>query len=191
MTSYSSLGFVENDRMYKSVQRDVLYTGASNNPSKKEYTQSVKAPPSAPTTLNPPPHSFHTSQPPLEAAVVPKKIAFLEAQDKRRMAEVSEMRGMITELQRVVDERVSVCATMMESGIPCSPDEDGNPGERQPSQKMEQGEKVKLLFPMKRQEDGSVWMRSLRADRETAVLSLLWVEVRTKDGRQVVSNFSI
>jgi len=177
--------------MYKSVQRDVLYTGASNNPSKKEYTHSFKAPPpSAPPPLQQAPPS-HTSQPPVEAAVVPKKIAFLEAQDKRRMAEVSEMRGMITELQRVVDERVSVCATTMESGIPCSPDEDGNPGERQPSQKMEQGAKVKLLFPMKRQEDGSVWMRSLRADRETCMLSLLWVEVRTKDGRQVVSSFSI
>lgn len=226
MSAFSSLGFVENDRLH--VQRDNGYIGASNNPSKKEFSniiQPAQTPPSAaaagsnpshqqqqqqkqrqqklppvaskahPSSMSPPPALV---SPPDETGILQRRILFLEAQDKRRMSEISELRGQLSDARSGFEERVQVQGTvLLDEGTPYSSslgeeeEEGSGSGESKISGSLPKGQVVKLYYPMRKSvHDGGVHMRHILVDPQTAALRLVWVLVQDAEGRKRVGSFT-
>ena len=223
MSAFSSLGFVENDRLH--VQRDNGYIGASNNPSKKEFSniiQPVQTPSSAAAASNNPSQTQQRQQrqaklpiaskahpslpspalvsPPDETGILQRRILFLEAQDKRRMSEISELRGQLSDARNGFEERVQVQGTvLLDEGTPYSSfleDEEEGEGagsrESNVSGSLPKGQVVKLYYPMRRSvhDDGGVHMRHILVDPQTAALRLVWVLVQDAGGRKRVGSFT-
>lgn len=186
---YGSLGFVDQDR--RAFARDNAYLGASGHPSRKEMTGAVRPqesrqPRSTPTqaygpaTTEPPPAAASAAQQPVaalpqrpvETAVMAKRCEFLEAQDKRKSQEISELRTFINSCNEKLTQ-VSELAYGVTGRVALDAPTATEP-ERADGEPIAAGQTLKLVYPMRRV-NGAVWMRYRQVDPKTAQIEWRWV----------------
>ena len=152
---YGTLGYIDNGR--RAATRDSGFLGATSNPSRRDFYGAVRRPDSpggpAANTL----------------ALLERRCIFLEEQDKRRMAEVADMRA------RLNDARVeTVHATVLSDTVQAREVEPS----LQSSERVPKGERVQLQYPMKRVRTGDatqVWMRRREVDPDLAAVDYRWL----------------
>lgn len=156
---YGSLGFIDGGR--RAPFRDAHFLGTNNNPSRKElsgarrYAEQQHQQASAPSGAAAPTPPASITQ---STAIMERRCIYLEDQDRRRASEIAELRQRITDMKRddaketpSVPERVvgRVCVSTIER------DEAGT------ITPISQGERLQLVYPMRRVKEGAasqIWM---------------------------------
>ena len=181
---YGSLGYIDNGRRAPTRQNHFL--GTSGNPARKEMNGAYRpedmagvvatAAPSAVGTLN-------SSQ-----ALMDRRCMFLEEQNRRREAEIAQLRGQLTDVAarsqpppppppppppRAVEERVRgvvVCDTVEVDDVET----------RTEPARVARGTRVTLSYPMRETADGStrqIWMKRRRVDPVLASITYTWLRL--------------
>jgi hypothetical protein len=152
---YGTLGYIDNGR--RTATRDSGFLGATSNPARRDFYGAVRRPePPSGTAAN-------------TLALLERRCIFLEEQDKRRMAEVADLRA------RLNDARVeTVHATVL------SPTTQAREVEPSPQSvdRVPEGQRVQLQYPMKRVRSGDVtqvWMRRREVDPDLAAVDYRWI----------------
>ena len=199
-TQYGTLGFVANDS-HLNVRRDAGYIGTSGHPSRKEYSGAARpqdemrrrlkdqdkggAAPVDPTAVAVPdlmaipvPPSNVRPSAPNESVLLQRRCEFLEAQDKRHVADIAELRGeaaaQTSSIQAVSAQSMIVSGETMRETPACEVGAGEAFGSRLAP--VPPGQRVKLIYPMKR-EGASVWMRRVLICPRTAQVSHQWVKL--------------
>ena len=118
---------------------------------------------------------------PIEGAMMQRRCEFLEAQDKRHMAEVADLRRELAEARYAMDTLSERTFTVTGEALRTTPsrkDVNGAPGAS--SGEVHAGERLRLIYPMHRDGD-EVWMRRLVVGAKTAAFGMEWV-LLFKDG---------
>lgn len=176
--SFGSLGFVDSGRKYPI--RDPFFVGASPNPSRKDLPNIGKRAPPVP----PRPTIGADSDPTVrlsETQMLQRKVQFLEAQDKRKSAEMAELRKTLVVSDvwvRAVTQRDTPSKT---GSVPVQEATDAND--------VPVGTEVNLLYPM-HTVDGKTWMRRRAVCPNTATMRWEWLLLYDEAGETVfVSDF--
>ena len=188
---YGTLGFVENDR-HANMRRDAGYLGTNGHPSRKELSGARRPEDQARAKLNSA-RPVAEPSPPLgvldESSMVKRRCEFLEAQDKRHMAEIAELRAHLSEHREALEclQGAFVVTAVALAEAPSRADASGLPGDAVAS--VAQGTRVKLIYPMHKA-DGGVWMRRYSICADTAQITTSWLQLSRGDA-PLVGDFAL
>ena len=210
---YGTLGFVDNDR--RSLHRDAAYMGQTSHPSrrelngarrpteeKREIKSSDEKPAQLPVQMPSPIQSLAQqaiAKPTgaitgnLGEALVQRRCEYLEAQDKRRLQDILELKSEVLKLQ---EEMLTTAKTLSQESFsvtglvantaPTRADVNGKIGEQIEST-LASKDRILLFYPMIEYE-GGVWMRKKKVCSKRASISFDWVCVYKHEGEEVFVN---
>lgn len=146
---YGTLGFIANGRPGPS--RDAAFMGSNGHPARKDM-YGAKRPEEAMASKS--------------MALLERRCIFLEEQEKRRGAEIADLRAKLAEAHVETVKATALLPTMQAAEIE---------GERS---EVAAGTELCLQYPMKRIRAGEaaqVWMRRREVDPHLAVVSYSWI----------------
>lgn len=169
-TMYGTLGFVNQGR--RNVTRDPNFLGATGHPARRDMFGARPAEPHVTNSINSM-NSMTASEtsmgPANTLALLERRCIFLEEQNKRRSAEVADLRAKLAE-SRVETVSGTVEVTTLQAAE-ISP-------EVVHTSEVAKGSVLALQYPMKRILNGKatqVWMQRRMVDPDLATVSYAWV----------------
>ena len=153
---YGTLGYIDNGR--RAAPRDSGFLGATSNPARRDFYGARRPEP---------PGSAMGGAAANTLALLERRCIFLEEQDKRRMAEVADLRARLNDA-RVETVRATVLEATVQAREPDAPTSDPVPA----------GARVQLQYPMKRVRAGDatqVWMRRREVDPDLGSVEYRWL----------------
>ena len=184
MQQYGSLGYIDNGR--RAPKREHHSSGTNGNPSRKELTGALR-PIDMYSNAVPQTGTLGSHQ-----ALLERRCVFLEDQDKRKSAEIADLRARLTESAPLTE---SVTGTVLRDTFQVQDTNDA-PSPAAAKEGVSKGTKLLLFYPMKRlrADDGEaqVWMRHREVCPVLATVSYKWVLIfgeREVDGAAVDSVF--
>ena len=161
---YGTLGYIDSGR--RPAQRDAGFLGANTNPSRRDmYGAARRVDAGAPTVPMASAMGSNT------LALLERRCVFLEEQDKRRVAEIADLRAKLAE-SRPEGVRATVLKPTVQRAV--------LEGEDAPTadEPVVGGTEVDLQYPMKRVSNGratQIWMRRRIVDPRLATVSYTWI----------------
>ena len=168
---YGTLGYIDNGR--RPVARDSHFMGTNGHPARRDMYGAARRSEASPG-LAAPGEGNNT------LALLERRCVFLEEQEKRRGAEVADMRAKISHLHAEAHVE-TVAATVFEPTVQTG---DVEALERQgasggATSVVPAGARVHLQYPMKRVRSAGgatqVWMRRRQVDPHLAAVSYSWL----------------
>lgn len=173
---FGTLGYIDSGR--RPPVRDPHFTGSTGNPARRDMYNVARRPDAAPSPLGPAHNTL---------ALLERRCIFLEDQDKRRAAEVADLRAKLNEAQVETVRGTALCATTQARELEPMAGVAEVPA----------GTPLQLQYPMKRVRSGAttqVWMRRREVDADLASVSYTWVllfeEREGAHDRVLVGNFA-
>lgn len=173
---FGSLGYIDNGR--RPPYRDSHFAGTSGHPARRDMygARDIKATAATTVASN-------------NLALLERRCVFLEEQEKRRAAEVADLRAKLAEAH-VETVIATVIATTRQAA-------EVEPQVSASTTEVVAGTEVQLQYPMKRirSSEGStqVWMRRREVDPHVAIVTYSWIllfeEKENQPDRVYVSHF--
>lgn len=186
---FGTLGYIDNGR--RPVARDSHFMGTNGHPARRDMYGAVRRSDAQHGSLSESTEANVT-------ALLQRRCAFLEEQEKRRGAEVADLRAKVSHLQAEARAE-TVVATVLEPTVQTSNVDalDGREVEGGATSVVPAGLDVTLQYPMKRLRSAAgatqVWMRRRQVDPHLAAVSYSWLLLfEEKDGepdRVLVGSF--
>lgn len=176
---YGTLGYIDNGR--RTPHRDAAFLGSNGHPARRDMYGARR-----PYEVENAGGGGGTTMASNAVALLERRCVFLEEQEKRRGAEVADLRARLAE-----SHVESVTATVLEPTVQVKELEPM--GAEEP---VAAGSTVQLQYPMKRIQRGKatqVWMRRREVDPHVAAVSYTWIllfeEVEGSPDRLLVCDF--
>lgn len=164
---YGSLGFLDNGRRFPV--RDVSLLGSNGHPSRKELHGARRPEPTKPPVARPP-TTDHPPQTPSHNSLLEPRTVFLEEQNRRRAAELDDLRARLA--AGALDTAELVNATVLHPTV------QRETLEASTEKTVVEGTRVRLRFPMRRVlKDGAtqVWMQRRQVCPHLASVAYEWI----------------
>ena len=176
---FGTLGYISNGR--RAPYRDSHFMGTSGNPARRDmYGATVRRETDA--------RGDGTMASGKTLALLERRCMFLEEQEKRRSAEIADMRARLSEASQVETVSASVVEDTVEA-------DDIEPTVKN-KRSLAAGVEVQLQYPMRRIRSGEatqIWMRRRRVDPDLASVTYTWLmlfeEQPDRPDRVLVSDF--
>lgn len=170
---YGTLGYIDNGR--RAPHRDPHFLGTNGHPSRKELSGAKRADEMF--------SSVSQTSTASTNALMERRCVFLEEQDRRRCAEIADLRAKLSELRHGIE---SIQGTVVVDTV-----ETANIDNRKELGNVPAGQELRLFYPMKKIDamDGGyeVWMSRRFVCPDLASVTYTWVRIfkEGKDGDQI------
>ena len=165
---YGSLGYIDNGR--RAPRRESHFMGTNGNPSRKEFSGALR-----PNEMYTPPSQVASTNIGSHQALLERRCVFLEDQDKRKSAEIADLRARLTESAPLTE---SVVGTALRDTWQVHDANDALDTTLS-KEAVSKGSKMTLFYPMSRvrttEGESQVWMRRREVCPVLATVCYKWV----------------